>query len=561
MMKKTITSKTFKEIAKNSFQKAKTERTRHEREMDMALRLVQPVRQLFNNKSRSSFDRTVQYDATAIESLSTTQTMIQSQATPTGSKWFDIAVKQEHRGNLNILVKRKIQHHNDTVEDSVRDSGFHVAFGLTLFDILGPGTGVMAKYLDPIKGPRWFNVPITEIFLLYDEKSAMYHRVFRQYKMTVMDIMNKYAMGDDATNLPEEIKKCYEDNKLEERFNVIECQMTFDDEDWFCCYIEGEKGDDWEELSKPKPLPSRMYYPVRWQPMPGEHWGDGLVRQALPHIQTAHAVRRLQLKHSEFAALGAWQSLGDSIINWHNKKITAGKIFPSAQKLEALTLPGNIDILEPILQREEQVIRRILLADLIPPPEDTGKATAYEFGQRLRLFVERAGAPALNMEQEGLKPMIEGHTKDLEHIKKLEPIATKGNVFDFKINSIIKRGREAEEVMKAIETITVQANIAQLTGDDTGLLMIDKKALAQKIYDMRGFWPDVLISDEELRTILNNRANMNRAQQGLDMAGQGAQLLGAVSGTGINSNNMPEVLKNALNSVREAGANIAEAQT
>lgn len=563
-----VNDKSFTDIARKSFKKAVTERQKHEREMDNVLWYLQPVRDRFRTKRSGNLDRTQQFDSTGITSLNQTQTMIHSLATPTGSKWFDISIKQSLMAttSINVLIRRKIQNHNQVVENSIRDSGFHPAFGLALFDILSVGTGAMAKHTDKFGEVKWFNVPITQIYVLYDEVMGCYHRVFRENPMTALDIANKYK----DKKLPDEVEKALNKKDLDEVFSVIEAQITIDKVEYYGCFFNGKMNDakqktvsesGWELLSSVTELPSRMYYPIPWQKVPGEHWADGPGRQAVPHIQSVNKIRQLQLRHGEFAALGAWQSTNDSIINWTNQRVRAGRIYPTGGELKPLTLPGDINILDLLLTREEAAIREIMLANLIPPPENDEGTNNYVFGQRLRLFIERAGAPALNLEHEGLKPMVEGHTKDLEYYGKLEPITLKEDVFEFKINSIIKRGREAEEVFKNLETLQMVGQMAELTGDTTALRRIDMRKTTDKILEMRGYWPDCLLTDEELDEMLNTEQLMNRAQQGMEMGEQATGLLQQLNGTGLNTNAGPEVIKNVINSVQQTGAAVAKQAT
>ena len=534
---------------KRGYETAQRIRQPHEREMDAAIRLTQPVRKLFRSTTRR-FDRTDQYDSTATGALYDIQTMILSMAIPQGQTWFEIGVKDQYNKRIPLPIRILLKHYTDVVRDALKDSGFESEFGQALFDVLGPGTAVMGK-INRASGPVWFHAPITQFYLLYDEYQQKYHRIYREHEMTAAQLQDLFG-NDRKAKLPRNVEECLRQNRHEEKFKVIEAQSIINEkgqrEYWYRVYLK----ENWEEPIKQESLgEDARFYAFPWQRIPGEPYGDGLVRIALPHIQTANQIRKLQIKYAEFAALGAWQAIGDSVINWRNKKIEAGKIFPTVNELKPLTLPGNLMDLEPMLQREEQAIRHLMLMDIIPAADDPGDKTAYEISQRFRLFVERAGGAALNLEHYGLLPMLQGTVRSLEILQKLPILQDQKEVFDYKVNSIVRRGREQAEVYRNLDIANQIANLAQISGDPTVLMTVKWAELARNVAEIGGMTPTLINREQEIQSQINKMNQQAQTQEALGVGQQALDMMKSMQDAGIDTKSAPGVVNDAINAGRE----------
>jgi len=543
-----ISEDKIKQINRNAFGHAARVRRNHEREMDHSIRFTQPVREYFNSKGRR-IDRIDQYDSTAVAGLMNAQAMILSLAVPQGTEWFDIGVKRKFGTRIPLNVRQILRQYNSITTDTLETGNFVMELGNTLFDILGPGTGVMGKVDNP-EGPMWFNVPISQIYLLYDEYAGRYHHVFREHEMSAIQI---HEMFDDEGDVPTPVVKAINDERYEDKFKVCEAQSYIEDEYHYAVYMK----ETWEQITYRK-LHSPIYYPMIWNKIPNEPWGDGLIRQALPHIQTANQIRKLQVAHAEFNALGAWQAVGDSVVNWRNKKIEPGTILPTGgQELRPLPLPGNYTDLEPALNREEMAIRSIMMMDIIPAPDD-GVRTAFEIGKRFQVFVERAGTAALNFETMGLKPMLRGHVKSLQAVGLLPDIQDDNDeIMEFNINSIVKRGRQLEEISRNLEMVNLVTQLSAQMGDPTILMTIKGREFAQHLLMHGGFNPDFIASEEELQAKLDQLAQQEGAQQAMDMGSQLLSLTGQAQDQGLNTSNLQGAVSNAI----QAGDNVRRATT
>lgn len=538
-----------KDILKNYQKSAKEFRRRHEPELDACTKLTVPARRLFRTtNNRKTVTRTNLYSSIATIGLYNARIMIQRLAMPIGTSWFSLkALKDVGRIPLNIQLA--IYRANQQMLDSLRPSGYLKAFGNALTDTLIYGNGVMVSH-DLADGPRWHHVPLHESYFLYDEVYDRYYFYTREHDFTAEEIVNMY---EGKGTIPKPVMDAVQKGHIETRFTVYECQYWNDDTDsfWFGTYFH-----NWDCIVEPTELHSQKYHILSWEDIPGEPWADGLIRQGLPHIQSSNQVRMLQLKHGEMTALGAWQAVGDSVVNWKNKVIEAGRVYNTAGELQPLTLPGNFAALDELLQREEFWIRQLLLMDIIPAPDD-GVRTAFEIGKRFQLFLERAGAPALALENRIIQT-LESHASSMAAAGLLDPIITNKGVVEFEVVSIIKRGAMLEEIQKELELIQLGAQVAEMTQNPTVLKAVKPVDWFRKALKAVNFDPDLMLSDDEMADLINKEVTQANAQNAMAMGGQMLQLAGGAQSAGLNVKNIPGVVNDSIDSTAQIGADLRE---
>ncbi len=239
---------------------------------------------------------------------------------------------------------------------------------------------------------------------------------------------------------------------------------------------------------------------------PGEIMGRGPVLDAMPEIKCANKVVELILKNASIAVTGIWLADDDGVLNVANIKLKPGAIIPKAvgsKGLQPLESPGRFDVSQLVLNDLRQSIRRRIFGQDLPPANQGGARTAFEIGERVKMFETVEGPhlrrliPELFTQLARRVLYILTHPSMAASAYYIAPFATLSGAetLDFLMNVL----ESPEETMKRkradARADAAVAAMLNLLGDATAQVL-DMQAYARKFLKREGVPADVIVNGD-----------------------------------------------------------------
>jgi hypothetical protein len=345
-------------------------------------------------------------DATAPDGCRVGSASLQGAMIPANAQWFGIDIGEEateeesafldamakfmwqnlHASNFDAesfdaMVAAMVFGWFVLYEDAQDEGGYH--FELWPIGQCAIGSTRTANLIDTVY--REFELTVAQTVAEYgeDKVSSKTLDLFRAHKLDdkvrilhAIEPRGVYAVGGkQAKNLP-----------------FSSCHMEIDG-----CHLLRESG--YHEF--PCMVP-------RWSRLPNSVYATGPMSDALPHVRTVNELERIALLGLEVAAAGMWVAEDDGVLNAKNIRMGARKILVanSVDSIKRLDSGARPELAEDKAVRIQGAIRRILLADQLPPADGPVK-TAYEWSIRVETMRKMLGPMFARYQSEFLQSLIE----------------------------------------------------------------------------------------------------------------------------------------------------------
>ena len=343
-------------------------------------------------------------DSTAPDSALILASEIHSGMTPANSLWFGMAVDgadEEGRRWLGSAAK--------TLWENIHMANFDAAGFEASIDAVEAGWFALYVTDDKERGGFIFEQwPIYQVFAACSKPGGMIDIVHRRYKLTALQCVEEFG----ANGVSAETLRLSKDKPQEmiEILHVIEPRKTYAVDAKLAknlpissCHIEFKS----KALLRESGYHEMPVLMPRMMKIPDSVYATGRVADALPVVKRLNTMCRLEMAGADLAVSGMWIAQDDGVLNPRTVRVGARKIIVAASvdSMKALSPSTNFQVSDNMIERMQGAIRRMLLADSLPPADGPVK-TAYEYSVRINLLRKLLGPIFGRLQSEYLTPLI-----------------------------------------------------------------------------------------------------------------------------------------------------------
>jgi hypothetical protein len=439
--------------------------------------------------------------------------------TPANSVWFGLDVGEEsddERRFLDESAKRMWEAIHGANYDSTK-------FDATLFAVCA-GWFVMYAEDDAQTGELQFQQwPVSQCRIAASKPTGIVDTVYRRFKMTAEQAVAEY--GDKVS---EKIRKNAEE-KPDTMHEFVHAIFPRTD------YSPGAKMArnlpvasvhvecDGKQVVRESGYHEQPFWVPRWMLLPNSPYAVGPVAAALPHMRQLNELLRLEAAGLARAVAGVYVAEDDGILNPRTVKVKGGSVIVANSVDSIKELPSGSDFNASFSKAEvmRAEIRRILMADQLPPVEQSAK-TATEWHYRANMVRMLLGPVFGRFQSEDLAPMVErvfglmyrrgrpeiGGAPGPVLLDEL-PESLMGQAFRVRFQSPLARAQKLEDV-NAIERLTMMAGTLAQIGKTGALDLLDEDAMMRATSDALGAPEKALRTEKALE---QHRAAVREAAQ------------------------------------------------
>jgi hypothetical protein len=478
-------------------------------------------------------------DSTPGDAVKVGAASIQGGMIPANAQWFGLDVGQEtdaERAFIDATAK--------FLWENIHASNFDAEAFDAMTDVMIAGWPVL--YCDERdEGGFYFETwPIGQCAIGSSRSGSLIDTVYRTYEYTVSQCVAEFG----EANVSQTVRDKYAASKFDDKVKLLHAieprQMRL---------VGSQRAKDLPVASYHMECDTRHIlresgyheFPCmvpRWSRLPGSGYATGPMSDALPDARTLNELVKWSLMGAETVIAPMLKVVDDGVINARNIKVGPRKILPCADinNIEALNTGSKVEFAEVKAERLQASIRKILLADQLPPADGPVK-TAYEWSVRVETMRKMLGPMFGRFQSEFLQPLIErcfgiawrANARSGYRLLGRPPESLLGRAFTVRYLSPLARAQRLEEVaaMDRFEVALVQE--AQI--DPTVVDVYDLDAAARERSVLLGVPQKLLRDAKALKQLRDARLKAQQqaqqqavAEQGqLDMQGAMAQRMAA----------------------------------
>lgn len=345
------------------------------------------------------------YDSTTTEAVRTFASTLIDGMTPSNALWFDLDAGDESDDERAWLSKAA-----RFIWENIHNSNFDsVAFEAMIHSVC---SGWFVMFIDEREsGGYHFELwPIAQCFIASSRPGERIDIIIRKYKLTAIQAVSYYGEKEVSSN----IRKAIEENKPNEKFE-------------FCNYIGPRKNHvSGSRLAKNLPFESVHMevnsgkivkesgyheFPCavpRWSLIQGSQYALGPVFDVLPDAVTINKIKEYELANLDLAIGGLWIAEDDGVLNARNIKIGPRRVIVanSVDSMKPLQSSADFNVAFMSEDRIQQQIRKVLMADILPPLEGQPR-TAAEIHMRQQHIRQMHGPAFGRLMYEYLQVVVE----------------------------------------------------------------------------------------------------------------------------------------------------------
>lgn len=476
------------------------------------------------------------YDSTAPDSVSVGVATIMGGMVPSNAQWFGVDIGRETDPEQVFLDEAA-----KFVWENIHSSNFDAEAFDAMLDVWIAGWHVL--YCDEAEGGGYHfeTWPVGECSIAASRNGGLVDTVYREYTLTVSQVVTEFGVD----KVSDKVRKLWEDGKYDEKVNLLHAieprevfavdaklgkNMAFGSVHMECDTNQLLREGGYHEFPCTAP---------RWSRLPNSSYAVGPMSRALPDVRTLNEMVKWDLMGTETVLAPPMLAIDDGVLNPRNIKMGPRKIIVANDKdsLSPLLTGAQPDVAELKLARLQAGIRKILMADQLPPVEGQTK-TAYEWSVRVAMLRQMLGPMFGRFQAEFLTPLVvrtfgiawRANIKSGFQLIGKPPESLLDRNFTVRYMSPLARAQREEEVASMDRFEMDLGLTVQQTQDQSLLDVYDWEEGKRMKSRMLGV-PQKLIRDEKaLAAIRDQKAKAQQAatQQALAVEGQ-AEMQGAMA--------------------------------
>ncbi len=345
------------------------------------------------------------YDATAGDACTVGAATIVGDMTPSNAQWVDLENDDREDGPERAFLSEAATF----IWKNVHSSNFDAESMDAVSDSFIAGWFVL--FADEAKdgGFTFETWPIGQCYVASSQPAGRVDTVYRVWECTVSQAVADYGID----SVSEKVRTLYLTAKLEDKvqmLHVIEPRAL---------YVAGSRlaknmpfGSYHVELEAERIVREGGFWEFpcavpRWSRLPGSAYAVGPMMRALPDTKTLQEVVKLTLLGGETALAPPMVAEDDGVLNPRNIKMGPRKIIVanSVDSIKPLVTGAKVDFGNLLIDRLQGNIRRMLMADQLPPADGPVK-TAYEWSVRVDTIRKVLGPMFGRFQAEWLAVMV-----------------------------------------------------------------------------------------------------------------------------------------------------------
>ncbi len=465
------------------------------------------------------------YDATAVLALERFASAVEGLLTPRGARWHSLRAS-----NPYINQDDDVRLWFDQVEEIVFQVRYHpqANFASQMHEgymSLGAfGTGGLFVDEDPVRGMRYRNIHLADLFLAQDERGTI-DTVFRRFEVTARQALRMFADGDISTDLRKEAN-----DKPDARVKLLHVVMPRSDRDpergdrlnaaWFSGYFEVKT----KHLIIEGGFNENPYILSRYVTGPRETYGRSPAMSVLPEIKMINEMSKTVIRAGQKIVDPPLLIADDGVVfpvNTTPGGTTFARLDGRQQApVQPLHTGARVDIGFEMMEQRRKQINDAFLVTLFQILVETPTMTATEVLQRAQ---EKGAllAPTMGRQQsETLGPLINRELNILAKQGALPPmpellVEAQGD-YEVEYVSPLSRAMKAEEGVSILRTLEMVQPIAAM--DQSVMDNFDFDEITRALADTNGAPQKILRRGEEIEEMRQQRQQAQMVQSAMDAA-------------------------------------------
>lgn len=344
------------------------------------------------------------FDSTAPDSVVVGVATVMGGMVPSNAQWFGVDIGKETDAEQVWMDEAAT-----FVWENIHSSNFDAEAFDAMLDVWIAGWHVL--YIEEADGGGYhFECwPLGECSIASSRNGGLIDTVYRSYTLTVSQVVTEFGVD----KVSERVRKLWEDEKYDEKVNVRHAieprevfavnaklgkNMAFGSVHMECDTNVILREGGYHEFPCTAP---RMYR------LPNSAYAVGPMSRALPDVRTLNEMVRWDLLGTETVLAPPMIAEDDGVLNPRNIRMGPRKIIiaNSVDSMKPLLTGAQPDVAEVKLARLQAGVRKILMADQLPPVEGQAK-TAYEWSVRVAMLRQMLGPMFGRFQSEFLTPLV-----------------------------------------------------------------------------------------------------------------------------------------------------------
>lgn len=482
-------------------------------------------------------------DSTAGDSVQVGAATMVDGTVPANARWFGIDV-----GNESSEENRWLDGASQFIWENAHNSNFDAeVFDQTIDEFLA-GWAVLYAEEAPGGGFHFENWPVGQCYIASSKTGGRIDTVYREWEYTVSQTVSAYGLDKVSAKT----RDLYEQGKYDEKVQLVRAIEPRE------LYVVGARlarnlpiASCHMEIATDYILRDSGYHEFpcmvpRWMRLPNSPYATGPMSRALPDVKTLNEVVKWDLMGAETTLAPPLVAEDDGVLNTKNIKLGARKVIVanSVDSIKPLLTGVNVQYAALTIERLQSAIRKVLLADQLPPADGPVK-TAYEWSVRVQTLRKLLGPMFGRRQAEFLQPLVERLFGIVWRANEASgyallgepPASLRGRNFTVRYLSPLAKAQQLEDVASMDRLEMDLATTAKETGD-TSILDVYDWEEAKRTKGKKLGVPQNLIRDErkvaeirQLRRQAEQEAQTNAIQANTAMEGGTAMAKRMAAGT------------------------------
>ncbi|EEU32738.1 hypothetical protein HMPREF0946_00811 [Fusobacterium vincentii 3_1_36A2] len=315
-------------------------------------------------------------------------------------RWATVKVNQEAFKKLSGVdgeaaeglsneINKVLENNSDTVYFTNDNTNYYTETSKALLDCIKVGTGIrkIIELKDNTKCFTYAYQNLDNIYILEDNLGKP-NIIFKVYVEKNLNDIN-----DLFGHLPITTPKGLNEDKLEEKINIIECVVgVFDEDTSTYKYYHGLFTEAFEEMLYEGELNYNPYTVFRWKINSSNPWGIGIGLENLDLFKELKDLKEKRKKHADKIVSPPLNFYGSTdLINKVSLKANAKNYGGSGiggdkYGVEPINIGTNLLPVEKDIEQVKQEIREVFMSQPLGDVSDTKNRSATEMSLRHEMF-------------------------------------------------------------------------------------------------------------------------------------------------------------------------------
>ena len=286
-------------------------------------------------------------------------------------------------------INKVLENNSDTVYFTNDNTNYYTETSKSLLDCIKVGTGIrkIIELKDNTKCFTYAYQNLDNIYILEDNLGKP-NIIFKVYVEKNLNDIN-----DLFGHLPITVPKGLNEEKLDEKINIIECVIgVFDEDTSTYKYYHGLFTEAFEEILYEGELNYNPYTVFRWKINSSNPWGIGIGLENLDLFKELKELKEKRKKHAEKIVspplnfYGSMDLINKVSLKANAKNYGGSGIGGDKYGVEPINVGTNLLPVEKDIEQVKQEIREVFMSQPLGDVTDTKNRSATEMSLRHEMF-------------------------------------------------------------------------------------------------------------------------------------------------------------------------------